>query len=133
MVKDNFFRIGPHNGPQDLVTVFFCIQIAINKMQISSITVAYACPYHNPTATMVPTDHHVNISNPVAHMRPYTGSAVVRPVGSIARCSTTTLEVAYGREINMNLSGNSSGGHDWSQHANCMLPHNLRYLWHGIV
>jgi hypothetical protein len=40
------------NGPQDLVTVSFCIQISIDKMQLCSLSIAYACPYHNPTATM---------------------------------------------------------------------------------
>ena len=42
----------PHNGPQDLVMVFLCIQIAIDQIQLCSLFVAYACPYHNPTATM---------------------------------------------------------------------------------
>jgi hypothetical protein len=40
------------NGPQDLIMVSLCIQIAIDKMQLCSLSVAYACPYHNPTATM---------------------------------------------------------------------------------
>jgi hypothetical protein len=31
------------NGPQDLVTVSLCIQIAIDKMQLRSLSVAYAC------------------------------------------------------------------------------------------
>jgi hypothetical protein len=29
--------------------VSLCIQIAINKMQLCSLSVAYACPYHKPT------------------------------------------------------------------------------------
>ena len=52
----------------------------------------------------------------------YLGSAVVMPVGPTAKCSTMTLEVAYHREINIKLSGNSSGGHSCSRHANCTLP-----------
>jgi hypothetical protein len=52
---------------------------------------------------------------------PHKWSAVVRPVGRTAKFSKMT-EAAYGREMNMKLSGNSSGGHSWSQHANCMLP-----------
>jgi hypothetical protein len=40
------------NGPQDLITVSLCIQIAIDKMQLCSLSIVYACPYHNPAVTM---------------------------------------------------------------------------------
>lgn len=40
------------NGPQYLVTVFLSIHIALNIMQLCSLSAAYACAYHNPTATM---------------------------------------------------------------------------------
>ncbi len=56
----------------------------------------------------------------------YTWSAVVRPVGCTAKFSETSLETAYGIEMNIQLTGNSSGGHSCSQHANCTLPQNLR-------
>ena len=52
----------------------------------------------------------------------YTWSAVVRPVGRTAKFSKTTLEAAYCREINIKFSGNSSGRHSYSEHANCTLP-----------
>ena len=55
----------------------------------------------------------------------YTWSAVVRPVGRPAKLSKTMLDVANGREIRISLSGNSSGGHSCSQHANCTLPQNM--------
>ncbi len=41
-----------NNGPQDLVTISLCNQNAINKMDLCSLSITYACLYHNPTATM---------------------------------------------------------------------------------
>ncbi len=63
----------------------------------------------------------------------YMWSVVVRPVGCSAKFSETPLETAYGREINIQFTGNSSGGDSCSQHANCTLPQNLRHLWHCAV
>ncbi len=63
----------------------------------------------------------------------YTWYVVVRPVGCTAKFSETPLEMAYGREINIQFTGNSSGEHSCSQHANCTLPQNLRHLWHCAV
>ncbi len=63
----------------------------------------------------------------------YTWSAVVSPVGCTAKFSETPLETAYGREMNIQFTGNSSGGHSCSQHANCTFPQNLRHLWHCAV
>ena len=41
-----------NNEPQDLVTESLFIQIAIDQTQLCSLSVAYICPYHNPSATM---------------------------------------------------------------------------------
>ncbi len=63
----------------------------------------------------------------------YTRPVVVRPVGCTAKFSERHLETAYGREINIQFTGNSSGGHSCSQHAYCTLPQNFRHLWHCAV
>jgi hypothetical protein len=55
------------NGPQDILMVSLCIEIAINKMQLCSLSVAYACRYNNPTATMGHSVHDVDIRKPLAH------------------------------------------------------------------
>ena len=47
------------NGPQDLTLLSLCIQIAIDQIQLCSLFVAYACPYHNPTMGQ--------LSKPLAH------------------------------------------------------------------
>ena len=63
----------------------------------------------------------------------YTWSAAVRPVGCTAKLSETPLEMVYGRDMNIQFTGNSSVGHSCSQHANCTLPQNLQHLWHCAV
>ncbi len=68
MVRDEWHN----NGPQDLVTVTLCIQNAINKMPPCSFSITYACPYHNPTATMGHSIHNIDLSKPLTHTTPYT-------------------------------------------------------------
>jgi hypothetical protein len=63
----------------------------------------------------------------------YTWSAIVRPVRCTTKFSKNKLEVAYGRKLNIQFSGNSSGGHSCIQHANCTLPQSLRHLWHCVL
>lgn len=46
-------------------------------------------------------------------------SAVVRLVGCTAKFSETPMEMAYGREVNIQFTGNSTGWHSCSLHANC--------------
>ena len=50
------------------------------------------------------------------------------PITVLAKFSKTT-EAVYGREINIQFSGNNSAGHSCSQHANCTLPQNI---WHCV-
>jgi hypothetical protein len=47
---------------------------------------------------------------------------VVLLVERTAKFSKMMLEAFFLREVNIQLSGNSSGGHSCSQHANCMCP-----------
>jgi hypothetical protein len=93
------------NGPQDLVMVSLCIQIAIDKMQLCSLSVTSACLYHTPTMGYSVCN---DISKPLVHTIPYTWSAVMRPVGRTAIFSKTVSDEAYGREINIQLSGKSA-------------------------
>ncbi len=65
-----------NNGSQYLVTVSLCIQNVINKMHLCSLSITYACPYHNPTATMGPSIHNVDISKLLTHTMLYTLSAI---------------------------------------------------------
>uniref|UniRef100_A0A8C7IX03 Intraflagellar transport protein 56 n=1 Tax=Oncorhynchus kisutch TaxID=8019 RepID=A0A8C7IX03_ONCKI len=66
-----------NKGPQDLVTLSLCIKIAVYKMQLCSLSIAYACPYPNSTATMEHSVHNVDISKPL------TPTTFVRPVGRL--------------------------------------------------
>jgi hypothetical protein len=60
------------NGPQNVIALSVWIQIAIEKMQLCFLSIAYACPYHNPTATKGRTVQNVVwVSKPLTHTTPY--------------------------------------------------------------
>ncbi len=158
-----------NNGPQDLVTVSLCIQKAINKMHLCLWSITYACPYHNPTATMGHLIHNVDISKLLTHTAPYMLSAIClysenrdlsvkrislqrarcHPMWAFAHSSQLRWRTAvrsrprWGRRAcrwaslrqfltvcaEIQFTGNSSGGHSYSKHANCMLPQNLWQMW----
>ena len=71
-------------------------------MQLSSLSVAYACPYHNPNATLGNSCLNIDLSTLLALARLYTWSAVVSPVERSATFSKIMLEATYGREIKFN-------------------------------
>jgi hypothetical protein len=63
----------------------------------------------------------------------YTWSAVVRPVALTLKFSKMTLEAAYGREMNIQLSGNTLLDIPTVSMPIGTLPQNLRHLWHCVV
>ncbi len=227
-----------NNGPQDLVTISLCIQNAFNKMHLCSLSITYACPYHNtqrhhgplePQRWHQQTTHPHDAIHAVCHL-PCTVKTGIHPwrehlskVPDAIECEHLPTQVGYddklqsGRDpdeddvhadellwdgfwqflteiiwfckpivaaavrvfrrswrwrcwmwrswagvvthglqlwgwldvlpnslkhlwrrlmvekLTFNSRGNSSGGHSFSQHANCMLPQNLRHLWHCAV
>ena len=86
----------------DLVMVSLCIKTAIDKIQLCSLSVTYAGPYHKPAATMGHFVHNFDISKLHTHMTPYLWCEGVRLVGRTATFSKITMEVNYGREITLN-------------------------------
>lgn len=65
-----------HEVMVDLMTVSLCIQYAINNMHLCLLSITYACPYRNPTATLVHSIHNVDISKPLTHTTPHMMSAL---------------------------------------------------------
>ncbi len=60
-----------NNGPQDLVTVSLCIQNAINKIHLCSLSIDTPAPHTiTPPTTMRHSNHNVDISEPLTHTTP---------------------------------------------------------------
>lgn len=59
------------------------------------------------------------------------GLRVLRSVGCAAKFSEMTLEMVYGGEMNIQLTGSSSGGCSCSRHADRTLP--SKHLWPRVV
>jgi hypothetical protein len=72
----------------------------------------------------------------------YSSALRLRSFGHTAKFSKMTLEAVYGREMNIELSGNSSAGHSCSQNAPSKLETSVALCcvrklhileWHFIV
>ncbi len=99
-----------NNGPQYLVPVSLCIQNAINKMHLCSLSITYACPYHNPTATMGHSNHNLDIRKPLTHTTPYTLSAIcpvqwkpgfIREENTSPKCQTLNVSICPLKSVTM--------------------------------
>ncbi len=71
-------------------------------MHLCSLSITYACPYHNPTATMGHSIHNNDISKPLTHTTPYTLSAIcpiqwkpgfIREENTSPKCQTPSKSV----------------------------------------
>ncbi|KAL0149099.1 hypothetical protein M9458_055531 [Cirrhinus mrigala] len=100
-----------NNRPQDLVTVSLCIQNAINKMHLCSLSITFAYQYHNPTATMGHSIQNVDTANPhnaihaVCHL-PCTVKTGIHPwrerlskVTDVIECEHLPTQVSYDDEL----------------------------------
>ncbi len=72
-----------NNGTQDLVMVSLCIQNAINKMHLCSLSITYTCPYHNhgplnPQCWHQQTAHPHDTIHAVCHL-PFTVKTGINP------------------------------------------------------
>ena len=117
MLHDEAMVVGGwhNNGPQDLVTVSLCIQNAINKMHLCSLSIIHACPHHNPT--MGHSIHNADITKSLTHIMPHTLSAICpeqwKP-GFIRDCSqvktrmrTTSVQRSFPEMVSDSLCRNS--------------------------
>ncbi len=94
-------------------SIFFrCIKK--HNCELCSLSITYACPYHNPTATMGHSIYNVDISKSLTHTTPYTLSAIcpvqwkpgfIREENTSPKCQTPSnvsmfpLQVSYDDEL----------------------------------
>ncbi len=125
---------------------------AINKMHLCSLSITYACPYHNLTATMATrcqrwhqqTAHPHDAIHTVYHL-PCTVKTGIHPwrehlskVSDAIECEHLPTQVGYDDELQSERDPD-----EVNEHADqfpetvcaeiCMLPKNLQHLWHCAV
>ena len=66
LVADTLKQMGLTMRLKDSKWYSSAFKFPINKMLLCSLSIVYACLYHNPTITMGPSVHNVDISKPLA-------------------------------------------------------------------
>lgn len=94
-------------------------------MHLCLLSIRYACIYHNSSAAIM--GHLIHIIDIQVHLGLWAWLDVQKKI------SEKPLGTPYGKEMNINFTGNSSGEGWNSQHANRALTRKLGHLWHCAV
>ena len=99
------------NGPKDLITVSLCIQIAIDKMKLCSLSLDYACPCNSPPPPWGTRFTTLTSANRSPTRRHTHGLWLWGWLDILPNSQKLSWRQLHGIENHIKLSGNSSCGH----------------------